>query len=243
MTSADLPDLTAADAVLFDLDGVLTPTADVHMRAWRTLFEGLFAEWDITPAYTDADYYAHLDGRTRYEGVASVLRSRDVELKWGDPSDAPDVKTVCGVGNRKNAEFARILREEGIAPYPGSLRVLDSLAAAGTPAAVVSSSKNAEEVLQAAGIRDRFPVVVDGIVAAREHLASKPAPDIFLYATKLLGVEPSRCIGVEDAISGVRSVAAGGFAAVVGVDRGVGAHALSAAGATVVVSDLDEFVS
>ncbi len=243
MTRTDLPDLTAADAVLFDLDGVLTPTAEVHMRAWRTLFEALFDEWGISPAYTDADYYTHLDGRTRYEGVASVLRSRDVELKWGDPSDGPETKTVCGVGNRKNAEFARILGEEGIAPYPGSLALLDALAAAGVPVAVVSSSKNAEEVLQAAGIRDRFPVVVDGVVAAREHLASKPAPDIFLRAAELLGVDPAGSAGVEDAISGVQSVAAGGFGAVVGVDRGVGADALAAAGATVVVSDLDEFVS
>jgi beta-phosphoglucomutase family hydrolase len=243
VTSIDLPDLTATRAVLFDLDGVLTPTAEVHMRAWRALFEALFDEWDITPPYTSADYYTHLDGRTRYEGVAAVLRSRDVELHWGDPSDSPDAKTVCGVGNRKNAEFAAILRNEGIAPFPGSLHLLDALAAAGVPVAVVSSSKNAEEVLQAAGIRDRFPVVVDGVVAAREHLASKPAPDIFLLAARELGVEPADSAAVEDAISGVQSAAAGGFGIVVGVDRGVGAEALSAAGATVVVSDLDAFTA
>jgi beta-phosphoglucomutase family hydrolase len=243
VTSTALPDLTEADAVLFDLDGVLTPTAELHMHAWRALFEGLFTEWDITPPYTDADYYTHLDGKTRYEGVASVLRSRDLELRWGDPGDPSNARTVCGVGNRKNDEFARLLREEGIAPYPGSLRLLDALAAAGTPVAVVSSSKNAEEVLRAAGIRDRFPVVVDGVVAAREDLASKPAPDFFLQAARMLDVDPARSAGVEDAISGVRSVASAGFGIVVGVDRGAGADALSAAGATVVVADLDEFIA
>ncbi|WP_194396059.1 HAD family hydrolase [Microbacterium atlanticum] len=236
-----LPDLTSFDAVLFDLDGVLTPTADVHMHAWRTMFEELFAAWDITPAYTERDYFDHLDGKKRYDGVASLLRSRDVEVPWGDPSDPPTADTVCGIGNRKNAVFERVLRAEGITAYPGSLRVLDLLADAGTPVAVVSSSKNAEEVLAAAGIRDRFAVVMDGVIAEREHLASKPAPDVFVEAARMLGVEPSASAAVEDAISGVRSAVAGGFALVVGVDRGAGSADLSDAGAHVVVKDLEEF--
>ena len=148
-----LPDLTAYDAVLFDLDGVLTPTAEVHMHAWQTMFEELFAAWEIEPPYTERDYFEYLDGKKRYDGVASLLRSRDVELPWGDPSDAPEVDTVCGVGNRKDVVFARVLRRDGIAPYPGSIALLEVLEAAGTPVAVVSSSKNAEEVLEAAGIR------------------------------------------------------------------------------------------
>jgi beta-phosphoglucomutase family hydrolase len=237
-----LPDLTAYDAVLFDLDGVLTPTAEVHMHAWRTMFEQLFAQWDIRPPYSDEDYFAHLDGKKRYDGVASLLRSRDVEVPWGEPSDPPSADTVCGIGNRKNEVFAAILRAEGIAPYPGSLRLVEKLQAAGIPIAVVSSSKNAEEVLQAAGIRDRFPVVMDGVIAERDHLQSKPAPDVFVEAARMLQVEPARSVAVEDALSGVQSAAAGGFAVVVGVDRGAGAQALRDAGATIVVDDLSAFV-
>jgi len=236
-----LPDLTAYDAVLFDLDGVLTPTAEVHMHAWQTMFEELFAAWDITPPYSERDYFDYLDGKKRYDGVASLLRSRDVEVPWGDPSDPTTADTVCGIGNRKNVVFERILRAEGISAYPGSLRLLDELAAAGTPVAVVSSSKNAEEVLAAAGIRDRFSVVMDGVIAEREHLASKPAPDVFVEAARMLQVEPSRSAAVEDALSGVQSAAAGGFALVVGVDRGAGEEDLIDAGAHVVVKDLEEF--
>ncbi|MEV8135858.1 HAD family hydrolase [Microbacterium aurantiacum] len=243
MPPHDLPDLFSYDAVLFDLDGVLTPTAEVHMHAWQTMFEELFAAWDITPAYTERDYFDHLDGKKRYDGVAALLRSRDIEVPWGDPSDPPSSDTVCGIGNRKNAVFERVLRAEGIAPYPGSLRLLDRLVAKRMPVAVVSSSKNAEEVLAAAGIRDRFEVVMDGVIAERDHLASKPAPDVFVEAARMLGVDPARSAAVEDALSGVRSAAAGGFALVVGVDRGVGADDLRAAGAHVVVTDLEEFVA
>lgn len=243
MPPHDLPDLFSYDAVLFDLDGVLTPTAEVHMHAWQTMFEELFAAWDITPAYTERDYFDHLDGKKRYDGVAALLRSRDIEVPWGDPSDPPSSDTVCGIGNRKNAVFERVLRAEGIAPYPGSLRLLDRLVAKRMPVAVVSSSKNAEEVLAAAGIRDRFEVVMDGVIAERDHLASKPGPDVFVEAARMLGVDPARSAAVEDAISGVRSAAAGGFALVVGVDRGVGADDLRAAGAHVVVTDLEEFVA
>lgn len=237
-----LPDLTTYDAVLFDLDGVLTPTADVHMHAWRTMFEQLFTQWNIQPPYTERDYFEYLDGKKRYDGVASLLRSRAVEVPWGDPSDPPTADTVCGIGNRKNEFFASTLRTEGIAPYPGSVRLLDRLQAAGIPIAVVSSSKNAEDVLVAAGIRDRFPVVMDGVIAERDHLRSKPAPDVFVEAARMLGVEPARSVAVEDALSGVASAAAGGFAVVVGVDRGAGEDDLRSAGATVVVDDLSAFV-
>lgn len=205
-----LPDLTTYDAVLFDLDGVLTPTAEVHMHAWQTMFEELFAAWGITPPYTERDYFEYLDGKKRYDGVASLLRSRDVEVPWGDPSDPPTADTVCGIGNRKNVVFSGILRSEGIRAYPGSVRLLDVLQAAGTPIAVVSSSKNATEVLQVAGLTDRFPVVMDGVIAERDHLASKPAPDVFVEAARLVGVEPARTAAVEDAISGVMSASAGG---------------------------------
>jgi|TARA_B100000678_G_scaffold10096_1_gene8257 beta-phosphoglucomutase family hydrolase len=242
VSSPALPDLTTYDAVLFDLDGVLTPTAEVHMHAWRTMFEELFAQWGIEPPYTERDYFDHLDGKKRYDGVAALLRSRDVEVPWGDPSDPTSADTVCGIGNRKNDVFARVLRADGIAPYPGSVQLLDALAAVDMPVSVVSSSKNAEEVLTAAGIRDRFPVVMDGVIAERDHLASKPAPDVFVTAARMMQVDPARSVAVEDAISGVQSAAAGGFGLVVGVDRGAGEDALLAAGADVVVSDLAEFV-
>jgi HAD superfamily hydrolase (TIGR01509 family) len=207
------------------------------------MFEQLFAAWDVTPAYTDTDYFEYLDGKKRYDGVASLLRSRDVEVPWGDPSDPVTADTVCGIGNRKNEVFARVLRTDGIAPYPGSLALIEQLRTAGTPIGVVSSSKNAEEVLTIAGIRDYFPVVVDGVVSAREGLRSKPAPDMFAAGARLLGVDPARSAAVEDAHSGVASAAAAGFGLVVGVDRGAGAQALLDLGATLVVEDLSAFVT
>jgi len=243
VTAAQLPDLTTYDGVLFDLDGVLTPTAEVHMHAWETMFTELFADWGITPPYTERDYFEYLDGKKRYDGVASLLRSRDVEVPWGEPADPPTADTVCGIGNRKNAVFSRVLRSEGIAPYPGSIALVDRLRAAGVPVAVVSSSKNADEVLRAAGIRDRFEVVMDGVIAEREGLPSKPAPDVFAEGARMLGVDPARSAAVEDAHSGVQSAAAAGFALVVGVDRGVGAEILLSSGAHVVVDDLSAFSS
>lgn len=239
---SETPDLRAYQGVLFDLDGVITPTAEVHMHAWATMFNELFAAWNVTPPYTEADYFRHLDGKKRYDGVASVLHSRAVEVPWGDPSDPVTADTVCGIGNRKNVFFERALKADGIVAYPGSMRLLDALQASGTPVAVVSSSKNAEQVLATAGIRDRFPVVMDGLVAEREHLASKPAPDVFARAAEMLGVDPADSVAVEDATSGVASAAAAGYGLIVGVDRGAGAPALRAAGAHLIVTDLEELV-
>jgi beta-phosphoglucomutase family hydrolase len=237
-----LPGLEGYHAVLFDLDGVLTPTADIHMHAWRKMFTEVFAEKDAGPPYTDADYYTYLDGKQRFEGVAGMLASRGIDLPAGDAGDPPTADTVHGVGNRKNAVFTRVLEEEGIDPYPGSLALVDQLVAERMPVAVVSSSKNATWVLTAAGMIDRFPVIVDGLVGERAGLASKPAPDMFLYAAKAMGVEPSRAAVFEDAISGVAAAHAGGFGLVVGVDRGVGEAALTAAGADVVIGDLAVYV-
>lgn len=229
-----------AAAVLFDLDGVLTPTAAVHMRAWELMFRQYFAEHDIDPPYTDADYFTHVDGRPRYDGVRSTLLSRGVRLPEGEPSDPPGAQTVCGLGNTKNALVNQLLAQEGVEPYPGSVRVVDALDRRGVPMAVVSSSRNTPAVLEAAGLGGRFPVIVDGVVAAAKHLAGKPAPDTFLHAAELLGVPPERTVVVEDAVSGVAAGRAGGFGLVVGVDRGAGAAALTDAGADVVVRDLGE---
>jgi beta-phosphoglucomutase family hydrolase len=237
-----LPSLDGYRVVLFDLDGVLTPTADIHMHAWRVMFEELFAEKGVREPYTEYDYFVHLDGKQRYEGVASILRSRGIEVAWGFPTDPSTADTVCGIGNRKNDVFSRVLQEDGVQPYPGSLALLDQLQEKGMPMGIVSSSKNAETVLTAAGIRDRFPVVVDGIVAASETLGSKPSPDMFTYGAKAFGVDPANTVVFEDAISGVAAARAGAFGLVVGVDRGVGPQALLDAGADVVVADLGEFV-
>lgn len=233
-----LPDLSLAEGILFDLDGVLTPTAEVHMRAWQAVFDEVFTSWGISPAYTDADYYAYVDGKRRYDGVASLLHSRNVEIPWGDPSDPAQAQTVCGIGNRKNAAFSTALRSGGVVPFPGSLALLEVLREAGSPMGVVSSSSNAEEVLSTAGIRGFFTVVIDGNVAAREGLTSKPAADMFRAGAERLGVAPAMSVAVEDAVSGVASAAAAGFTTVVGVDRGAGVEALRAAGATYIVDDL-----
>lgn len=233
-----LPDLRTSDGILFDLDGVLTPTAEVHMRAWSAVFGEVFARWGIEPDYTDADYYAYVDGKRRYDGVASLLRSRNVEIPWGAPEDPAEAETICGIGNRKNAAFAAALRAGGVEPYPGSLALLEVLRAAEIPMGVVSSSSNAEEVLTTAGIRGFFTVVVDGKVAASDNLASKPSPDMFRAGAARLGVDPASSIAVEDAVAGVASAASAGYAAVIGVDRGAGADALRKAGATYIVDDL-----
>lgn len=234
-------DLSGYDAVLFDLDGVLTPTAEVHMRAWSALFTPYLADRGVEP-YTDADYFSSIDGKPRYEGVRSLLQSRRIDLPAGEESDSPDADTVCGLGNRKNDVFAEVLRTEGVRPYPGSVRLLDDLARRGMKVAVVSSSRNAPAVLEAAGLASRFVVVVDGTVASDHALTGKPAPDTFVYAAGELGSPVGDSVVVEDALSGVQAGHDGRFGLVVGVDRGVGADRLKASGADVVVSDLAELV-
>ncbi|WP_156253191.1 HAD family hydrolase [Pseudactinotalea terrae] len=230
------------DAALFDLDGVLTPTADVHMRAWDVMFNAYLATLPDQRPYTDRDYFDYVDGKPRYDGVRTFLASRGIVLPEGTPSDPADAMTVCGLGNRKNAEFARLLSEEGVLPYPRSVMLLDFLAARGTAVAVVSSSRNAVDVLTAAGLRERFEVIVDGLVRAETGLPGKPAPDTFLLAAERLGVSRERSVVFEDALSGVQAGRAGKFGLVVGVDRGAGAQELTAGGADLVVHELDELI-
>ncbi len=236
-------DLTGFDAVLFDLDGVLTPTAEVHMRAWQKMFSEYLDGAGVEEPYAESDYFDFIDGKPRYDGVRSFLESRDIELPEGSPDDPPDASTVCGLGNRKNEVFASVLETEGVQPYPGSVAWLDELVSDGVAVAVVSSSRNAPAVLEAAGLADRFEVVVDGSVAEAESLTGKPAPDTFLRAAERLSVPAERAIVVEDALSGVAAGSAGGFGLVIGVDRGTGADRLTAAGAGMVVRDLAELVT
>ena len=232
MSAAEIVEWTSFGAVLFDLDGVVTPTAEIHERAWAELF----APW----GFDGSDYLTYVDGRPRYEGVQTFLVSRGVALPWGDPSDPPGDDTICALGNRKDEMFNAVLARQGIAPYPGTMRVMDVLDRAGIPTAIVSSSKNARPVLQAAGIADRFAVVVDGVVAVEQHLAGKPDPAMFVFAATSVGVTPAQAVVVEDASSGVASGRAGDFAMVIGVDRGGNRQALVAAGADIVVEDLEE---
>jgi beta-phosphoglucomutase family hydrolase len=225
-------DWTSFGAVLFDLDGVVTPTAEIHERAWAELF----APW----GFDGNDYLTYVDGRPRYEGVRTFLAARGVELPWGDPSDPPGDDTICALGNRKDEMFNTVLARQGIEAYPGTLRVMDVLDGAGIPFAIVSSSKNARTVLRAAGIEDRFAVVVDGVVAVEQHLAGKPQPATFVHAAESLAVTAAEAVVVEDASSGVAAGRAGDFALVLGVDRGGNRDALVAAGADIVVEDLAE---
>jgi beta-phosphoglucomutase family hydrolase len=234
--------MPAQHAVLFDLDGVLTPTAELHMRAWEMLFAPLCRDAGLAP-YEQSDYFTHIDGRPRYDGVAAFLASRSVELPRGEASDAPGEATVCALGNRKDEIVNRLFAEEGIAPYQGSVDFLDAVTAAGAQVAVVSSSRNTPAVLDAAGLAHRFTVVVDGNRAAAEQLPGKPAPHTYLRAAELLGVPAAQAVVVEDAVSGVAAGRAGDFGLVIGVDRGVGAAALRQHGADVVVADLGELDS
>lgn len=217
-------------AVLFDLDGVITPTASVHEQAWGELF----APWDFTPQ----DYLTHVDGKPRYDGVRAFLAARGDHRPDGHPEDPPGDASVCALGNRKNELFNQILERDGVKPYPGTMAVIELLDRAGVAQAVVSSSRNAGPVLAAAGLAGRFPHVVDGVVAAELGLAGKPAPDTYWHGATLVGVAPARAVVVEDAASGVAAGAAGGFGLVVGVDRGGNRQALIDAGADLVVGDL-----
>jgi beta-phosphoglucomutase family hydrolase len=229
-------------AFLFDLDGVLTPTVDVHKRAWALLFDEYLARRGAAPYRGDDDYFEYVDGKPRIAGVRDLLASRGIEIPEGSSTDEPGDETVWGLGTRKNDAFEAALEKDGIAPYPGSLALLDALRRSHFEVAVVSSSRNAVPVLEAAGIRDRFDVVIDGLVAAAEGLPGKPAPDTYQLAAARLGLSPAECIVVEDAHSGVQAGRDGDFGLVVGVDRGAGAAELLASGADVVVDDLAELV-
>ena len=230
------------DAALFDLDGVITPTVEVHMRAWRQMFGEYFAGTGSSEPYGESDYYNYLDGKPRYDGVRSLLRSRGIFLTDGSPDDEPLAETVCGLGNRKNDVFARLLRTEGVVAYEGSVKLLEALKARGTRMAIVSSSANAPDVLAAAGLSDDFEIVVGAAVAHDRKLAGKPAPDTFLYAARQLGVRKERAVVFEDALSGVAAGHAGDFGLVIGVNRGAGVAELTKAGADVVVDDLAELL-
>jgi beta-phosphoglucomutase family hydrolase len=250
---------TTASAILFDLDGVLTPTATVHEQAWKELFEGFLASRPDVAAYREDDYFDHIDGKPRFDGVRDFLASRGIVLPEGAPSDGTARQgsaegaeqdatqqdtanaTVQGLGNRKNQVFNDIV-SAGVEPFEGSVRFLEAAVDRGLKVAVVSSSRNAPAVLAAAGLNGHFEIVVDGVVAAAEGLPGKPSPATYQYAAELLGLPSEECVVVEDAVSGVQAGHAGQFHSVIGVDRGAGRQTLLDAGATSVVNDLNELL-
>ena len=241
-----LPDGTRG--CLFDLDGVLTQTAKVHNAAWKQMFDGYLRDRaqrtgePFVPFDPVEDYNEYVDGKPRYDGTRSFLVSRGIHLPEGDKDDPPDAETVHGLGNRKNELVQRLIREDGVEAYEGSVRYVRATRDAGLRRAVVSSSANCHEILVAAGIEDLFEVRIDGIVAEREHLRGKPAPDTFLAGARALGLEAGEAVVFEDALAGVEAGRAGHFRYVVGVDRVGQADALKAHGADTVVTDLAELL-
>ena len=235
-------------ACLFDLDGVLTETAKIHAAAWKQMFDDFLRGWadrtgePFRPFDRPTDYDEYVDGKPRLDGVRSFLESRGIELPMGSSADPPEAETVHGLGTRKNELVHELIREQGVRPYEGSVRFVATARDQGLRRAVVSASTNCRDVLVAAGIEHLFEVRIDGVVAEREGLAGKPAPDTFLAAARTLSAEPTNAAVFEDALAGVEAGRAGGFGWVVGIDRTGQAEALHRRGANVVVQDLAELL-
>jgi beta-phosphoglucomutase family hydrolase len=243
MTLIGLP--SGVRACLFDLDGVLTPTAKVHAAAWKEMFDDFLRDLDgddFRPFDSKDDYDAYVDGRPRADGVRTFLASREIELPEGEEDDPPQARTVHGLGNRKNELVLAKIRTEGVQAYPGSVRYVEAVRAAGLRTAVVSSSANCRDVLVSAGIEHLMDVRIDGLVAMQRGLRGKPKPDTFLAAAADLGFEPGQAAVFEDALVGMDAGREGRFGYVVGVDRVGQAEELHRHGADTVVKDLAELI-
>ena len=233
---------------LFDLDGVLTRTATVHAAAWKEMFDAFLRDRaaatgePFVPFDLVEDYGPYVDGKPRADGVRSFLASRGIVLPEGGRDDPPGLETVNGLGNRKNELVLRLIRDQGVEVYEGSVRYLDAAREAGLARAVVSSSANTLDVLRSVGLVDAFEVRIDGVVAAERGLRGKPAPDTFAAAASDLGLDPKAAAVFEDALAGVEAGRAGAFGYVVGVDRVGHADALLQHGADMVVADLAELL-
>lgn len=236
------------EAVLFDLDGVLTATAKIHAVCWKKAFDEFLkrraaaTSEPFHPFDLKSDYEIYVDGKPRYEGVQSFLDSRGVQLPYGDPNDAPAKETVCGLGNRKDALFDEALKSQGVEVFNGSVAWLRHLRKQGIKTAVVSSSKHCRAVVEVTGLVGLFDALVDGEVAVAQKLKGKPEPDTYLKAAEMLSIQPQRAVVVEDALSGVQAGRNGGFGLVIGVDRKGDADALRKNGADLVVTDLGELL-
>jgi alpha,alpha-trehalase len=235
------------DAVLFDLDGVVTATDRLHASAWKQAFDEFLEKQaeggSFTPFDKQSDYEDYVDGKPRYDGAQSFLESRGIDLARGDPDDPPGKETVCGIANRKNQLFEEALKTEKVDVFESTLAWIRQLREAGIKTAVVSSSKHCKAILANAGIADLFDARVDGQTTDRLGLKGKPAPDTYLKAAEMLGAAADRAVVVEDALAGVEAGRNGGFGLVVGVDREHDAEALRAHGADIVVDDLRDMLS
>jgi len=235
-------------AVLLDMDGVITDTASIHATCWKMMFDEFLQTWSTRNAEpfrafdVATDYKLQVDGKPRYHGVRDFLNSRGIVLPDGTPADLPTAETVCGLGNRKNQLVNDFIASAGVEAYAGTVAFLKYLRQMGIKTAVVTSSQNCQAVLQAAKVEDFFDARVDGDVLVKQGLAGKPAPDSFLKAAEMLGVMPERAVVIEDAISGVRAGAQGGFGLVIGVARKDNAEELKAHGAHMAVNDLAELL-
>jgi beta-phosphoglucomutase family hydrolase len=236
------------DAVLFDLDGVITNTATLHAGCWKQMFDEYLRKRAeqraeaFRPFDLAMDYRLYVDGKPRFDGVRDFFRSRGIHLPEGNLDDPANIETVHGLGNRKNDLVNRAIAEWGVEPYAGTVQFIHQLRRHGFKIAVVTSSQNCRAVLRAAKLDGFFEVRVDGNTIEVERLAGKPAPDTFLMAARLLGVEPARTVVIEDAISGVEAGSNGNFGLVIGVARKGNAEELKHHGAHLVVNDLGELV-
>jgi len=236
------------DAVLLDLDGVITDTASIHAACWKQMFDEYLQQRathrgeTFRPFDISTDYRLYVDGKPRFDGVRDFLTSRNIQLPEGSPEDPPQAETVGGLGNRKNDLVNKIIEDKGVEPYEGSVKLLHQLRSQGFKLAIVTSSQNCTVVLKATNLDHFFDVQVDGNTVHAQHLAGKPAPDTFLMGAKLLGIDPARAIVIEDAISGVEAGRAGNFGLVIGVARKGNADELRCHGAHLVVNDLKELV-
>jgi beta-phosphoglucomutase family hydrolase len=235
------------DAVLFDLDGVITATARIHASAWKQAFDEILKKraggGSFKPFDKHSDYEDYVDGKPRYDGAQSFLESRHIDVVRGAPDDPPDKETVWGIANRKNKLFEEALKKERVDVFEGTVAWIRRLRQAGIKTAVVSSSSHCKAILNNAGISSLFDARMDGDIADRLKLEGKPAPDTYLKAAEILGVDAKRAVVVEDALAGVEAGRSGGFGLVIGVDRKHDADALREHGADIVVSDLQEMLS
>lgn len=238
--------ITSFDAVIFDMDGVLTKTAIVHAKAWKAAFDEhlRIREKQYNEPFREftheQDYLTYVDGKPRYDGVKSFLESRGINIPFGQPADSPEKETVCGIGNKKNKWFMEVITKQGVEVYESTINFIKELRESGIATAVISSSKNCEYILKAAGIDNLFQTRVDGEVSLELGLEGKPEPDIFVTAADNLGVSPARAVVVEDAISGVRAGRNGGFGLVIGLARKDNETALLENGADVAMKDMAE---
>lgn len=241
-----MEEIFAFRTVIFDLDGVVTQTATIHARSWKIVFDDylrLRAKRNGEPfqefTYQD-DYLTYVDGKPRYKGVQNFLASRNIHLPFGDPADPPDKETICGIGNKKNQLFDKLLQEEGAEVFESTITLIKDLKNNGIRVGVASSSKNCRAVLKSVQLEDLFETIVDGIVSQELNLKGKPEGDIFVTAAKNLGSFPEDSVVVEDAASGVEAGRNGGFGLVLGVARENNEKELTKYGADLVVSDLAE---